>query len=134
MINSKSEIRNSKQYLNSNFPNSKQYDLEDRCLEFARRVNKYVNNLPKTIPNNENGKQLVRSGGSVGANYIEANESLGKQDFKMRIKISKKETKESRYWLMLTQPFAQNQKEKEYLIQESTELMKIFGSILEKVK
>jgi four helix bundle protein len=134
MINSKSEILNSKQYLNSNFPNPKQYDLEDRCLSFAKRVNNYVNNLPKTISNIENGKQLVRSGGSVGANYIEANESLGKQDFKMRVKISKKETKESRYWLMLTQPFAQNQKEKEYLIQESTELMKIFGSILEKVK
>ena len=114
--------------------NSKQYDLEERTYRFAKRVNEYVNKLPKTISNIENGKQLVRSGGSVGANYIEANESLSKKDFKMRVKISKKETKESRYWLSLTQPFPQNQKEKEYLIQEATELMKIFGAILEKSK
>ena len=114
--------------------NSKQYDLEERTYKFAKRVNEHVNKLPKTISNIENGKQLVRSGGSVGANYIEANESLSKKDFKMRVKISKKETKESRYWLSLAQPFPQNQKEKEYLIQEATELMKIFGAILEKSK
>ncbi len=114
--------------------NNKQYNLEDRTLNFAKRVNIYVNKLPKTISNIENGKQLVRSGGSVGANYIEANEALSKKDFKMRVKISKKETKESRYWLVLTEPFKENQKEKEALIQESTELMKIFGSILEKSK
>ena len=134
MIDSKPQITMTNDQSNPNSQNPKRYDLEDRCLHFARKVNKYVNSLPKTISNIENGKQLVRSGGSVGANYIEANESLGKQDFKMRLKISKKETKESRYWLMLTQPFAQNQKEKKYLIQESTELMKIFGSILEKAK
>lgn len=114
--------------------NNKQYDLEERCLNFAKRVNVYVNKLPKTISNIENGRQLVRSGGSVGANYIEANESLSKKDFKMRVKISKKEAKESRYWLVLTEPFKEDQKEKEALIQESTELMKIFGSILEKSK
>lgn len=114
--------------------NPKQYDLEDRCLEFARRVNKYVNKLPRTISNIENGKQLVRSAGSVGANYIEANESLSKKDFIMRVKISKKETKESRYWLMLTEMIQVEIKEKDYLVGEATELMKIFGSILEKSK
>ena len=115
-------------------PNCKQYDLEERCLNFAKRVNKYVNELPKTIPSIENGKQLIKDGGSVGANYIEANESLGKKDFQMRIKISKKEAKESRYWLRLSEPSREKQREKEYLIQEVTELMKIFGSILEKSK
>ena len=114
--------------------NSKQYNLEDRCLNFARKVNGDVNKLPKTIPNIENGRQLVRSSGSVGANYIEANESMSKKDFKMRIKISKKEAKESRFWLELTEPLANNQKEKSELIQEATELMKIFGAILEKSK
>lgn len=77
---------------------------------------------------------MVKAAGSVGANYIEANESMSKKDFRMRIKISKKETKESRFWLMLTTPHQENQKEKEDLIQEATELMKIFGSILEKSK
>ena len=56
-------------------PNSKQpkYDLEDRCLIFVKRTNIYVNNLPRTISNIENGKQLVRSTGSVGANYLRRN-------------------------------------------------------------
>ena len=95
-------------------PNNKQgnYDLEERTLRFAERVNQYVNKLPKTISNVENGKQLVRSAGSVGANYIEANESLSKKDFNMRIKISKKEAKESRYWLVLTEPPKEEQKKK----------------------
>ena len=112
--------------------NSKQYDLEERCLRFASRVNDYVRRLPRDIPNIENGSQLVRSGGSVGANYIEANESLSKKDFIMRVKISKKEAKESRFWLILTCPETKALIEKNSLIQESTKLMKILGVILEK--
>lgn len=80
---------------------TKRYDLEDRTLGFARSVGEFVNALPKTLQNVEYSKQLVRSSGSVGANYIEANESLGKKDFLMRIKICRKESKESRYWLEL---------------------------------
>ena len=68
----------------------------------------------------------------MGANYIEANEALSKKDFTMRIKICRKESKESRYWLRLTEPLKDEQKEKDSLIQEATELMKIFGSILQK--
>lgn len=108
------------------------YDLETRTLIFAKRVNHYVFGLSRTISNIENGKQLVRSAGSVGANYIEANESLGKKDFLMRIKISKKEAKETIYWLELTDPLELELKNR--LITEATELMKIFGSILEKSK
>ena len=52
----------------------------------------------------------------------------------MRIKISKKESKESRFWIILTKPIKEEQKEQEFLIKEVTELMKIFGSILEKSK
>ncbi len=113
---------------------SKQYDLEERTLAFAKRVNTYVRKLPKDIPNIENGKQLVRSAGSVGANYIEANESLSKKDFFMRIKIFRKESKESRFWLTLTEPHREEFNEKNYLIQEVTEFMKMFGSIVEKSK
>ena len=114
-------------------PNNKYYDLEERSYNFTKRINVYVNKLPRTISNIENGKQLVRSAGSVGANYIEANESLSKKDFKLRVKISKKESKESRYWLRLTEPNSDQIKEKEYLIQEVTELMNILGSIVNKV-
>ena len=112
----------------------KQYDLEERTFKFAQRVNRYVNSLPRSVSNAEIGKQLVRSAGSVGANYIEANESLGKKDFLMRIKISRKEAKESRYWINLSEPKQENLKEQSLLAQESTELMKIFGAILEKSK
>ena len=114
--------------------NSKQYDLEDRTLEFAKNVRVFVKELNKSIANFEDGKQVVRSSGSVGANYIEANESLSKKDFIMRIKISRKEAKESRYWLRLidvnqSRELASKQK---ILINEATELMKIFGAILQK--
>ena len=82
------------------------YNLESRTLEFTKRVIEYIDKLPKTLTNIEIGKQLIRSAGSVGANYIEANEALSKKDFIMRIKISRKEAKESRYWLSLANPAA----------------------------
>lgn len=70
----------------------------------------------------------------MGANYREANEALSKKDFVMRVKISRKETKESIYWLKLTEPKEDHVTEKEILIDEAEQLMKIFGSIIEKSK
>jgi len=75
----------------------KKYDLEERTFLFAKRARAFVKRLPRTISNIEDGRQLVKSSGSVGANYIEANEALSKKDFLVRIKISRKESKESRY-------------------------------------
>ena len=114
--------------------NSKQYDLEKRTLDFAKNVRAFVRQLPKTIQNIEDGKQLIRSSGSVGANYIEANESLSKKDFVLRAKICRKETKESRYWLLLVDVISNSglEKERQLLINESTELMNIFGAIIRK--
>jgi four helix bundle protein len=112
--------------------NSKQYDLEDRTLNFTKNVIRLINEIPKSLTNGEISKQLVRSAGSVGANYIEANESLSKKDFVMRIKICRKEAKESRYWLRLIQCNDGIIDEQRKLVQESQELMKIFGAILEK--
>jgi len=107
------------------------YDLEDRTYLFAKNIRNYVKTLPRTISNIEYGKQLIRSSGSMAANYIEANESLGKKDFIMRIKICRKESKESKLWLNLSEPLKENEKTRELLIIECIELMKIFGSILE---
>ncbi len=106
---------------------SKQYDLEQRTYEFAKNCRRFVKDLPKNTQAIEDGKQLIRSSGSVAANYIETNESLSKKDFCLRIKVSKKEAKESILWLRLLE-------EPGVLAQEATELMKIFGSILEKTK
>ena len=112
------------------------YDLEERTFQFARNVRLFVKTLPKAIANIEDGKQLIRSSGSVGANYIEANESLGKKDFLMRIKISRKEAKESAYWLRLINETnsLNNAGDVKKLIQEANELKKILSSILEKSK
>ena len=70
--------------------NSKQYDLEERTLKFAKGTRSFVRRLPRTVANIEDCKQLIRSSGSMGANYIEANEALSKKDFVHRIKISRK--------------------------------------------
>ena len=112
------------------------YDLEERTFQFAKAVRLFVKTLPKTIANIEDGKQLIKSSGSVGANYREANESLSKKDFKMRIKISRKESKESAYWLRLIHETnnLKNADDAKSLIQEANELKKIFSSILAKSK
>jgi len=114
--------------------NSKQYDLEDRTFEFAKNTALYVKQLPKNISNLEYGKQVVGASGSVGANYIEANEALSKKDFIMRVKICRKEAKESGYWLGLIvetndEKYSQEGRK---LLNEATELKKIFSSILTK--
>ena len=115
---------------------SKQYDLEERTFQFAKNVSLYIKKFSRTISNIEYGKQVVRASGSVGANYIEANEALSKKDFIMRIKICRKEAKESAYWLRLIvetngERYTENGTR---LFQEATELKKIFSAILEKTK
>ncbi|MBN1507642.1 MAG: four helix bundle protein [Sedimentisphaerales bacterium] len=115
-------------------PNPKQYDLEDRTLAFARDGREFVKGLKRTIANIEDGKQLIRASGSVGANYIEANEALSKKDFLMRIRICRKESKESRYWLRLIDTCGAENLEirRQELVQEATELTSIFGAIMRK--
>ena len=133
--NYKFQITNSKQIQMTKIQNLKQYDLEERTLKFAKNVVEFTKSLPKSLANIEIIKQLVRAAGSVGANYIEANESLSKKDFTMRIKICRKEAKESRYWLKLVEVGTQDgQRKRESLIEESTQLVKIFSSIVEKTK
>ncbi len=116
--------------------NAKQYDLEDRTYEFAKNVRLFVKKIPKTVANFEDGKQVIRSSGSIGANYIEANEALSKKDFIMRIKISRKEAKESSFWLRLidTGNSLELEKERQGLNKEAIELMNIFGAILRKAE
>lgn len=113
--------------------NNLKFDLEERTYKFAKKVRMLIKEINKTTSNIEDGKQLIRSSGSIGANYIEANESLSRKDFLMRIKICKKETKESRFWLNLLEIYdPMIEKERQLLILETNELMKIFGSIIKK--
>jgi len=112
------------------------YDLEDRTLKFAGDVRVFVRELPRSIANREDSSQVVRSSGSIGANYIEANEALSKKDFLMRIKISRKEAKETAYWLKLmdTGNSVSLNERRNVLHQEARELMFILSSIVRKVQ
>ena len=115
--------------------NPKQYDLEERTLEFGKRIIRLAKALPKNTINYELIKQLIRAGTSIGANYREANETETKKDFKYRIRICRKEGKETVYWLNLIIEANLEFIEKiKPLLQETTELVKIFAAILEKSK
>ena len=114
----------------------KPYALEDRTFEFAADVRQLIKKLHRTIGNIEDAKRLARSSGSVGANYIEANESLGKKDFVMHVRISRKEAKESRYWLRLLD-VGQNDELgawRDDLAREAEELQKILSAIEAKTR
>ena len=112
----------------------RRYDLDERTFKFAKDVIEFTDSIPKTIANVEIIKQVVRSSGSVGANDIEANESLGPKDISMRMKICRKEAKESIYWLKLVQIKGEEvENKRQTLITEATELTKIFSTIVEKV-
>ncbi|MDR9419701.1 four helix bundle protein [Gracilimonas sp.] len=115
---------------------NKIFDLEMRTYLFAQDVRKFVRRVPKDVCNIEDVKQLVKSSGSVGANYIEANEALSRKDFYYRIKLCRKESKESAYWLKLLSLFDKNGLEvvRAKLVKESDELIKIFSSIVKSQK
>lgn len=111
------------------------YNLEERTFEFARDCRLFLKHLKNTISNNEDSKQLVKSSGSIGANYIEANEKLGQKDFLFRLKIARKEAKESRYRLRLLKTTNEEHSlEFEKLIVEAEELRRILSVIINKVQ
>ena len=112
----------------------KRYDLEERTFVFAQRVRSLVKRLPRVDANVIDGRQLIRASGSVGANYIEANEALSKKDFVVRVKISRKESKECRWFPRLLDTCGDTTLDaaREELVQEASELTSIFGAIIRK--
>jgi four helix bundle protein len=113
---------------------TKRYDLKGRTFKFAQEVIRFVGGLPKTSANGIITDQVVRSSGSVGANYIEANECLSKKDFSMRVRICRKEAKETAYWLRLLEIPEEVRTRQQSLVDEATQVTKIFGAIVEKTK
>ena len=111
---------------------SKPYDLEERTFQFAKASRSFVKLLSRTISNIEDLKQLVRASGSIGANYIEANEAIGKKDFLMKIKICRREAKESGYWLRSIDIDGKLEAKQADLLREAEESTKILGSIVRK--
>jgi four helix bundle protein len=113
---------------------AKRRDLEDRTFLFAESVRGFVKQLPRTISNTEDVRQLVRASGSVAANWIEADEALSKKDFLMRAKICRKEAKESRLFLRLVDTVLTKHSvaSRDALATEARELTLIFASIISK--
>jgi four helix bundle protein len=112
------------------------FDLEERTFRFAKRTRIFLKTIPRGLIEADDREQLIRSSGSVAANYIEANEAISSKDFSVRIKICRKESRESQLWLRLFQDEIPPEKQTELalLIQEALELAKIFGAILKKLK
>lgn len=109
------------------------YNLEQRTAQFSKAVIDLCKQLPKNTVNFKLIDQIVRSASSVGANYIEANEALSKKDFLHRLRISRKEAKETSYWLELIQ-HSNPEINSTYLIQEAKELRNILSAIITKTE
>jgi four helix bundle protein len=109
-------------------------DLIKRTFAFALQVRGFVNRLPQSIANYEDAKQVVRSSGSVAANYLEAQEGLSRKDFFYRIKICRKEARESGLWLRLLGSGTNTELDRARigLAAEADELKRIFSAIAAK--
>jgi four helix bundle protein len=116
----------------SDSQHEKKYDLEQRSEIFAGDVAILCNGLPYSLSNIEYSRQLIRSSGSIGANYIEANEAFSTKDFVYRVKICRKEAKESAMWIRLLKRTNTKQlnDKLEQLHTEAIELKKIMSSII----
>ncbi len=112
---------------------NKYRDFENRTTEYGKRIIRLCKSLPKDRINNPLVNQIIRSSGSVGANYREANEALGKKDFAHRLRIARKEAKETGHWLELIEEansgFSERMKD---LFQETKEIRNILSAITEK--
>src|ERR1051326_7982387 len=96
------------------------YDLEERTFQFAKNSRVFAKEIPKTVTNLDDIKQFIRASGSIGANYIEANECIGKRDFVMKIKTCRRE--EGVYWLRLLETNCPFEPECQSLLNEAVEL------------
>jgi four helix bundle protein len=109
-------------------------DLVERTFAFAQAVRRFVDRVPKSTANFEDARQVVRASGSVAANYLEAQEGLSRKDFFYRIKVCRKEARESWLWLRLinTAHVQEIEELRQSLMQEANELKLIFAAIASK--
>lgn len=110
-------------------------ELEYRFLNYAKRVRDFCEKLKCNTVNLVYIRQLVRASSSIGTNYLEASDDLGKSDEKMKLKISRREAKEAIYWLelILTYEDLELKKEQLLLIDEGSQIRKILSSIVTKL-
>ena len=111
----------------------KPFDLEERTAQFGEAVLRFAKTLPLNTITVSPVRQLVRSGTSIGANYCEADDAGSKREFKHRISICRRESRETKYWLRMIASVAPEAKATARpLWQEAKELHLIFGAIFRK--
>jgi four helix bundle protein len=113
----------------------KHYDLEERTLLYAKEIVPFLKMVKRNIFTIDTIRQIIRSSSAIGANYLEANDSLGKKDFLMRLRICRKEAKETVYWLnLLVINDLILKRKRDSLVDEASQFVKIFSSIIQKSK
>jgi len=114
---------------------SKKFDLEERTAKFGENVIKFCKEIPKDSINSSIINQLVRSATSIGANYCEADDAESRKDFKHKLGICKKESRETKHWLRMIATAYSDKKEKARILwQEAKELNLIFNAIINSTK
>jgi four helix bundle protein len=110
---------------------TKEYDLEERTARFGEEIIEFVKTLPRDPINDPLIRQVIRSGTSIGANYMEADGAESKKDFRHKIALCKKESKETKHWLRMIAKANPNRRDDcKVLWKEVQELTLIFSSIL----
>ena len=111
------------------------YDLEERTAQFGEDVIRFCKKIPKNVITTPLINQLVKAGTSVGANYAEADDAESKLDFKHKIGICKKESRESKHFVrMIIVAEPELKEEARILWQEAKEINLIFNAIYKKFK
>jgi len=134
-INSQSPNQNTEKISNFSTPKNKIFDLEERTALFGEEIIKFSRKIPRSPTTISLISQLVRSGTSVGANYLEADDSESKKDFIHKISICRKESRETKHWLRMVAISEPNLKDDaRKLWREAQELNLIFSTIVRKKK
>ena len=134
--NNDQETRNKQETNNNNqILKPKRFDLEERTTKFAKLVIRLCRSLPRDAVNLRLVTQIVGSAGSIGANYREANDALGKRDFALRVKTARKEAKETLHWLELIEEANPSVRHEIALLKsEAIELRNILSAIINKIQ
>ena len=115
-------------------PDSKKYDLQERTAAFGEAVIAFAKRVPVTSVTRSIIDQLVRAATSIGANYCEADDAESKKDFRHKVGVCRKESKESKYWLRMAAAAEESAREEARVLwQEAKELNLIFGAIRRKI-
>lgn len=119
-----------------NRPDSTTFDLSDRTLDFAQAVRLFFRRLPRTVWNREDGRQLLRASGQVGASYIAAKAATARKEIVANLRLARKAAKESRYWLRLLDVGGELKMEQERveLIHQAGELARLLRVVVQRVQ